>query len=66
MKENTGRERVYAAQAILRISGDSPAAVAALETAQADSDPQARREAAEALSHFVQSKTSTPQTDQYP
>lgn len=54
MKEQAGRERVYAAEAVLRIGGDSAAAIAALEIALGDSDPQACREAAAALSHFRQ------------
>jgi HEAT repeat protein len=49
MKQKTGREQVYAAEAVLKIGGDNAAAIRALQEALADTDSQARREAAEAL-----------------
>ena len=59
MKGFVGRERVYAAEAVVNIGGDSTAAFAALNRALADADPQARREAATALSNFGQPTNGT-------
>jgi hypothetical protein len=49
VQERTGRERVFAAEALMGVGGDSSAAVAALEKALEDEDRQARKEAAEVL-----------------
>jgi len=46
---NSGREQVYAAEAVLRIGGNAAAAIMALERASADPDRQARDEATKLL-----------------
>ena len=47
VKQKHGRERVYAAESVLKIGGDKAAAIAALQQALHDPDPKARREAAQ-------------------
>lgn len=54
MKQNSGRELVYAAEAVLKIGGNKAAAIAALEKGLEDPDPQARREAVEVLTRSGQ------------
>jgi HEAT repeat protein len=49
VQQKHGRERVYAAEAVLKIGGDRAAAIAALQEALQDPDSQARRESAEVL-----------------
>ena len=49
VKERTGRERVFAAEALIAVGGDISIATAALERALEDEDRQAKKEAAEVL-----------------
>jgi HEAT repeat protein len=49
VKNNSGRQRVYAAEALMKVGGDSFTAIAAFEKTLEDGDRQARTEAAEAL-----------------